>query len=63
MAAATLEAGKVVLEHVDLCLLLKLAHGLVLFGLGLRHGAAGRGVLLFQIIPETRHVLLDKAKQ
>jgi hypothetical protein len=63
VAAATLESGKVVLEHVDLSLLLKLAHWLVLLGLGLRNSAAGGSVLLFDVIPETRHVLLDKGKQ
>jgi hypothetical protein len=63
VAAATLESGKVVLEHVDLSLLLKLAHWLVLLGLGLRNGAADRSVLLFEVIPKTRHVLLDKGKQ
>ena len=63
MAAATLETGKVVLKHVDLSLLLKLAHWLVLLGLGLRNGAAGRSVLLFELIPETSHILLDKGKQ
>lgn len=62
-AAATLEAGQVALEHVDLSLLLILAHRLVLLGLwsGRSHGATHREGLL--VIHDVRAVLLHKLEQ
>lgn len=60
--SATLETRKVALEHVDLSLLLELAHWLVLLGLGRCHTARRKIVFVF-IIHEIRHVLLHEVEQ